>query len=129
MTIEYTEIRDYSMSHILPYVTSYHGHLMIAVSAKVRYIDKRHPKVHHCDVIFFNRKYIEETGLVHEYEYFRVKAWIGDNNTIHLMAPLPGETETELDLSNLFTVTPEQEDLDEKHRRMILGELLDKEDR
>ena len=119
--------RDFSMSYMLPVVTSYYGHVLIALPAKVRYTDKRHPKVHYCDVIFYNRKYIAETGLIHEYEYFRVKAWVGDNDTFHLQAPLPGETETDIDLRVMTQVTPEQEDLDEKHRKMILGDLLDKE--
>lgn len=119
--------KDYSMSYILPITTSYYGHVLIALPAKIRYTDTRHPKVHYADVVLFTRKYVKETGLVHEYEYFRVKAWIGDNDTIHLLAPLPGETEYEINLRNLIQVTPDEEDLDEAHRRMILGELFDKE--
>lgn len=115
--------RDYSLNSFLPIVTTYHGHMLLAVGARVKYTDKRHPKVHYCDIIFHTRKYIQSTGLVHEYEYYRVKAWIGDNDTIHLLAPLPNETELEVDLSNLLQVTPKEEDLDEKHRLMILGEV------
>ena len=118
-------ITDYSNSTMLPIVTTYYGHIMLATPAKVRYIDRRHPKIHYCTVSFLRRKFDEETQLVYEHLYCTVKAWIGDNNTVHLMQPLPGETEFELDMSALFAATPEQEDTDEVTRQQILGELFD----
>jgi hypothetical protein len=94
------------------------------VPVKIRYIDKSRPKVHYVSISLIKRKFDQDTKLVYEYNYYTVKAWIGDNNTAHLMQPLPGETDVKLNLSELFSVTPTQEDIDELTRAEIIGELF-----
>ncbi len=120
-------IIDYSSTVVLPLTTTYFGHSIISVPAKVRYTDKRHPEVHYCIVTLLTRKFDSGTGLIYEHPYHSVKAWIGTNSTVHLMAPLPGEDEYDIDLSYLFAVTPEEEDIDEENRKKILGELFYKD--
>lgn len=98
------------------------------VSVKVKYLNKDHPKIHYINLSFIKRSFDEHTQLVYEYVYYTVKAWIGDNNTVHLMSPLPDETEVTVDLEVLFSVTPDQEDIDETSRALIIGELFESQD-
>lgn len=98
------------------------------VNIKVKYINKDHPKIHYINLSFIRRSFDPNTQLVYEYTYYTVKAWIGDNNTVHLMSPLPGETVVDLNLEVLFAVTPAQEDIDETSRALIIGELFESQD-
>ena len=120
----YNEIEDLSSSSLLAFTTSYYGHIVPSVPVKVRYISKS-TKRHEILVSFIKRSFDTNTNLVYEYVYTTVKAWVGDNNTVHLMQPLPGETEVKLNFKDMFSVTPEQEDIDEDTRARIIGDLFE----
>lgn len=120
-----SEIEDFSNSSYVHMITSYYGHILPLVPVKIRYIDKSNPKIHYIYLSLIRRKFDKATELVYEYTYYTVKAWIGDNNTVHLMQPLPHENEVKLNLDELFSVTPAQEDTDELTRASIIGELFE----
>ncbi|AYJ74716.1 hypothetical protein phiFa_15 [Thermus phage phiFa] len=79
----------------LPSIFSYWGHPIPSRFTEVHYIGrgKRHLRAFVC---LKSREFDHELGVVFEKVVLTVPAWQGDNNLIHLLEVLPGETLTKL---------------------------------
>lgn len=84
----------------LPSIFSYWGHPVSSRFTEVHYIGrgKRHLRAFVC---LKTREYDQELGVVFERVVLTVPAWQGDNNILHLLEVLPGETIARF---NLFRV-------------------------
>lgn len=80
-----------------PSIFSYYGHPVPLPNVSIAYLGRgrRHWNLL---VTFRKRRYDASLGLLVEFEAATVPAWQGDNNLIHLLEPLPGEDDLELDM-------------------------------
>ena len=102
-----------------PSITSYHGHPIPYPDVKVQYLEKER-KFWKVIVTFYRRRYNFDLDIPETVEVTRVRGWQGDNNTIHLLSPLPGEDDLTLDMSQLAE-SPEEVDFDYFRRFQIAG--------
>ncbi len=81
----------------LPTIFTYWGHMIPSRFTEVYYIGrgKRHLR---CFVSLKEREYDQELGVVYERVVLTVPAWQGDNDLIHLLEVLPGESPTRFNL-------------------------------
>lgn len=91
----------------LPTIFSYWGHPIPSRFTEVHYVGRgrRHLR---CFVSLKQREYEPELGVVFERVVLTVPAWQGDNDLIHLLEVLPGESATRL---NFFRVLSEGAEL------------------
>lgn len=89
-----------------PSIVSYYGHPVPLPDVSIEYLGRgrRHWNLR---VTFRKRRWDASLGLLLEYEMATVPAWQGDNNIIHLLAPLEGEDELELDMSAMTPAAAE----------------------
>lgn len=84
----------------LPSIFSYFGHAIPVRMTEITYLSQR--KKHLRCLVSFKHRYLDrQRRCIIERVVLTVPAWQGDNNFVHLMERLPGETERKI---NLFAV-------------------------
>ena len=102
-----------------PSIITYHGHPVPLPKVSIKYVG-RGAKYLKLLVTFLAKEWNDELRLLSWKPIFTVPAWQGDNNIIHLMEALPGETDKALDMAE-FEETAEEIDADYLTRiRMVL---------